>query len=39
MIEENRSHVLNIVTFLCSQQASLVNGASILVDGDQSHSL
>ncbi len=31
--------VASVVTFLCSQQASLVNGASILVDGGQSHAL
>ncbi|MCA9408588.1 MAG: SDR family oxidoreductase [Candidatus Omnitrophica bacterium] len=31
--------VANVVTFLCSQQASLVNGASIPVDGGQSRSM
>jgi len=30
--------VANIVTFLCSEQASLVNGASIAVDGGESRS-
>ena len=29
--------VANVVTFLCSERASLVNGASILVDGGESH--
>jgi len=30
--------VANVVTFLCSQYASLVNGASIAVDGGESSS-
>lgn len=30
--------VANVVTFLCSEKASLVNGAVIAVDGGQSHS-
>jgi 3-oxoacyl-[acyl-carrier protein] reductase len=30
--------VANVVAFLCSQQASLINGASIAVDGGQSRS-
>jgi len=29
--------VADVVTFLCSERASLVNGASILVDGGESH--
>lgn len=29
--------VANVVVFLCSERASLVNGASILVDGGESH--
>jgi 3-oxoacyl-[acyl-carrier protein] reductase len=29
--------VAYVVTFLCSERASLVNGASILVDGGESH--
>jgi 3-oxoacyl-[acyl-carrier protein] reductase len=31
--------VADVVTFLCSERASLVNGASILVDGGESHTL
>ena len=31
--------VANVVVFLCSQQASLLNGAAIAVDGGESHSL
>ena len=31
--------VANVVTFLCSEKASLVNGASIAVDGGESHVL
>ena len=30
--------VANVVIFLCSEQASLVNGANIVVDGGQSKS-
>jgi 3-oxoacyl-[acyl-carrier protein] reductase len=30
--------VANVVAFLCSQQASLVNGACVAVDGGQSRS-
>jgi 3-oxoacyl-[acyl-carrier protein] reductase len=30
--------VAAVVTFLCSQQASLVNGANITIDGGQSRS-
>lgn len=29
--------VANVVTFLCSERASLVNGASVTVDGGESH--
>jgi len=31
--------VANVVAFICSQQAALLNGASIPVDGGQSNSL
>lgn len=31
--------VANVVTFLCSERASLVNGASILVDGGESRAI
>ncbi len=31
--------VADVVTFLCSERASLVNGASILVDGGESHAI
>lgn len=31
--------VASVVTFLCSESASLVNGASILVDGGESHAI
>jgi NAD(P)-dependent dehydrogenase (short-subunit alcohol dehydrogenase family) len=30
--------VANVVAFLCSEQASLVNGACVAVDGGQSRS-
>jgi len=32
------AEVANVVAFLCSQQASLVNGACVAVDGGQSRS-
>jgi 3-oxoacyl-[acyl-carrier protein] reductase len=32
------AEVANVVAFVCSQQASLINGASIAVDGGQSRS-
>ena len=31
--------VANVVVFLCSNQASLVNGASIIVDGGESEAI
>jgi NAD(P)-dependent dehydrogenase (short-subunit alcohol dehydrogenase family) len=34
----NVDEVASVVTFVCSQQASLVNGAVIAVDGGQSRS-